>query len=216
MSRAVLFDLDGTLIDSASCVAMAFRESFSRHGLRVPDAPEVVALMGIPIERSFAMLDPRAADPALRDGLITTYREHYRRLAPSHVRAFPGARELLHALRAAGSPLAVVTSKKSGPARENCEQNDLWEFVRVLVGSDDVTHHKPHPEPALLALSRLGVVGAEAIVVGDATFDMEMARAAGLRAIGVGWGAHRAEDLRSAGAEAVAATVEELRILLTG
>ncbi len=214
MSRAVLFDLDGTLIDSASCVASAFQHSFALHGLRVPEPSEVVALMGIPIERSFAMIDPRAADPGLRDRLIATYREQYRRLAPDCVRAFAGVQSLLHSLHKRGTPLAIVTSKKSGPARENCEQTDLWGFIRVLVGSDDVTNHKPHPEPALLAMSRLERTPPDAVVVGDATFDIEMARSAGIRAIGVSWGAHKAGDLKAAGADAVASTVDELSSML--
>lgn len=212
----VLFDLDGTLIDSASCIVASLELAFADHGLEVPARERVVHLMGVPLEKSMAMLDPAAADQQLRDAMIATYREHYARLTPTMVSAFPGIVELIRDLRERGVRTAIVTSKKTGPAQMNLRHVGLSAHIDIVIGSDMVSEYKPHPETAQRALAALGAAStARALVVGDASFDIEMGARAGCDTCAVAWGAHDAEALRALNPTHLAHTVAQLREIVT-
>lgn len=215
MYTHVLFDLDGTLTDSSACIARSTAEAFAHHGLESPPREKIVGLMGVPLEKSLATMNPAAADPALCAELITTYRRIYAEIAPSLVSAFPGVHSMLEGLVTRGVRTAVVTSKHSRPAEADTRAVGIRGHIHAMVGSDHVANHKPHPEPALHALKLLGsVAGRHAVVVGDSVFDLEMGRAAGVRTIGVTWGAHAKERLEAVGADHIVATVAELAAIL--
>jgi phosphoglycolate phosphatase len=187
----VLFDLDGTLIDSASCIVASLELAFAEHGLPVPQRERIVHLMGVPLERSMGMLDARCEDAALREAMIATYRAHYARLSPTLVTAFVGIVALVREIKDHGARTAIVTSKKFGPAHMNLRQVGLDAHIDVVIGSDMVSAYKPDPETALRALRELGALdGARALVVGDASFDIDMGKHAGCDTCAVGWGAH--------------------------
>lgn len=226
MYTDLLFDLDGTLIDSQRCILECLTRAFPEHGLPTPPAERIVSLIGVPLEASLIELEPKCADDALRGALIETYRAHYRALSPSLVALFPGIADLLRTAHARGQRIAIVTSKKSDPARMNLEQLGIAPLVHVLVGSDMVARYKPHPESALLALALLERVGPgvassvassaprRAIVVGDASFDLQMGHAAGVHTCAVTWGAHAASELAQHRPTHTATTVDALARVL--
>lgn len=212
----VLFDLDGTLIDSASCIVASLELAFVDHGLEAPRRDRIVHLMGVPLEKSMAMLDPRASDVRVRDAMIATYREHYARLTPTMVTAFPGIVELVRDLRERGVRTAIVTSKKTAPAEMNLRHVGLAPHIDVVIGSDQVSAYKPHPETAHHALAALGASSpARALVVGDASFDIDMGRSAGCDTCAVAWGAHDAESLRALRPTHLALSVAQLHEIAT-
>lgn len=183
--RAVLFDLDGTLLDSISLILGGFREMMRVHHGEVP--PDEVWLRGIgtPLAHQIAEL---ADGPLQAEAMRATYAEfnvaHHEELAS----AYPGVVPLVRALSAAGKKLAIVTSKKRRGAFRGLDTMDLRHAFRAVVGVDDVTHAKPHPRPVLQALELLGASAEEAVFIGDSSHDMASGRAAGVRTGAALWG----------------------------
>lgn len=200
MPAALLFDLDGTLVDSIELILSSGRHAFIGFGGRPPSDEEWRASIGRPLEQMFRAIAPDDAEVAR---LVERYRafqhEHHDRL----LRAYAGVVPLLAALSAHGHPLALVTSKGEELARRALAHVGLTEMIPVVVGLDSCTRHKPDPEPVLHALALLGVSPADAVFVGDSTHDMEAGRSAGVRTIGVTWGACTREQLETSGADIV-------------
>ena len=199
----VLFDLDGTLVDSAAAILGSFHHAtetvLSR---RFPDEQILAQIGGTNLTYQMRLLDPEGERV---DELIRVYREHndpqYSTLA-----CFEGVVGVLEQLREEGRRLGVVTAKRKPTVERVFAGAGIGAYFDVVVGSDDTERHKPHPEPVLKALELLDAEPHEAAYVGDSPFDVEAARAAGVFAVAVGWGGiHRVED-----ADAVVETPEDL------
>src|SRR5689334_20815686 len=151
--QAVLFDLDGTLIDSIGLIVESFHHTMA--AFELPAQPDHVWLAGIgtPLRGCLA---PYARDEAMLDALLDTYRAYNIDNHDARVRAYPGARESVHALAAAGIRLAVVTSKNRTGTQRGLRAAGLSSVLEVLVCADDVTNHKPHREPVDRAMALLG------------------------------------------------------------
>lgn len=181
---AILFDLDGTLIDSGPIIIASMRHASVTVLGREPDEEKVRAAIGGP----GLAAQMRELDPERVDDLVAAYRAHN---IPLHatLEAFPGIPELLLELRARGHRLGIVTAKRVDTVQLAFERLPvLRETTEVVVGHDDTTRHKPDPEPVLEALARMGVAPEEAAYVGDSPFDIRAGRAAGTLAVAVGWG----------------------------
>lgn len=219
-TSAILFDLDGTLIDSASCIVESFRIACREHGLAEPTSHEVRASMGIPLEKSIPAHAGRlgtALSPAQVQDMITTYRAHYARLTPTLVSAFAGISAMLDACRDAGLPMAIVTSKRVAPAEMNLRHVGFFGHFATIVGSDQVLRYKPEPDTVLVAAERMGIADlSTALVVGDATFDIHMGQAAGTRTCAATWGAHDVHELLSTNPDHVAHTPSDLLKVIAG
>lgn len=204
--RAVLFDLDGTLIDTRELILASFRHALRTVlGRTLPD--EVfLAGQGIPLFTQMCRFDAERAEELTRVYTEFNLREHDR-LA----REFPGVRQLLADLHGAGALLAVVTSKRRQGAEMGLVRFGIAPYLATAVFMEDTSEHKPSPAPVQEALRRLGCRPAQAVMVGDSPFDMESARAAGVEPVGVAWGSHDPVRLREAGAIVVVDTVAELR-----
>jgi len=197
----VLFDLDGTLVDSAAAILGSFHhatETVLRR--RFPDEQILAQVGGTNLAYQMELLDPERVDE-----LVRVYREHndpqYSELA-----CFEGLLEVLEQLEAQGRRLGVVTAKRRPAVERVFAGAGIAGFFDVVVGSEDTERHKPDPEPVLKALELLDARPDEAAYVGDSPFDVAAARAAGVFAIAVGWGRiHRVED-----ADAVVETPGEL------
>jgi pyrophosphatase PpaX len=203
----VLFDLDGTLIDSGAMIVGSMRHAAATVlGRQIPDQ-ELKAAVGGPglIEQM------RALDETRVDELVEAYRLHNE---PLHAELEPcaGIEDALDALRREGRRLGLVTAKRQATIRLAFEVLPQLEPVfEVVVGSDDTKRHKPHPDPILLALDRLEATPDEAAYVGDSPFDIQAARAAGVAAIAVGWGGiHEPERLAQERPDALVYSAEEL------
>jgi phosphoglycolate phosphatase len=207
----VLFDLDGTLVDSLPGIRRGINETL---GLQLTD-DEVRPLVGPPSHDTFATLTG-ASGPEL-DALVAGYRARYAQIMVEGSVPYPGIRELLADLAAEGATLAVATSKSRHLARDLLEQLGLAERFAAIqgpgMGGDGIRDTKSQTIAA--ALADLGVSGSRAITMaGDRSHDMEGAHAHGLRAVGVLWGFGSQDELTAAGADALAPDVPALRALL--
>ncbi|RRN43928.1 HAD family hydrolase [Lautropia dentalis] len=153
--HTVLFDFDGTLVDSAACGVEATQWAFADAGLNVPDAGVIIAKMGIPIEVSFGQMASHPPDEAGYEQLMARFRAKYREVADRGMKAFDGIAPLLQALKAQGVRTAIVTSKRSDVAARNLETAGLGGLIDVLVGSDKVAHCKPAPDAVHAGLAEL-------------------------------------------------------------
>jgi len=181
--NSLLFDLDGTLVDTIPLILHSFRETFRLLGLPPRDDRELLMQVGRPLAEQARDIDPGRAGEIF-DLYQRVYDDNYRHL----VREYPGVREALSALRERGYRIAVVTSKRRCNASRDLELFGLAPYCETLVTAEDTENHKPHPEPVLKALEKLGISAREATFIGDSPFDVRSAHAAGLPAGVVGWG----------------------------
>ncbi len=203
--RAVLFDLDGTLIDSIGHIVSCWQHTTRACLGREMSREEIVPTLGRALLECFEEIAPGRGEE-----MREVYRAHQKGTHDSMVTLIPGTREMLEKLRGAGLTLGVVTSKGLPVATEGLNLFDLGGYFATLVTYEDTTRHKPHPDPLLVAAERLGLQPSEMVYVGDALFDIEAGKAAGMKTIGVTWGAGTRESLEAAGANAVVDSVEEV------
>ena len=209
--RAVLFDLDGTLIDSIALIVAAMHHAFEGFDGTVPADADWMAGIGTPLWKQLALY---ARSPAELDLLRDRYRAYQMIHHDAVVREFPGTTETLATLRARNLAMALVTSKVDLLAQRGLDLTGLSTFIKVVVGADSVSRHKPEPEPVLLALARLGVAPEEAVFVGDSPHDVSSGNAAGVVTIGALWGPFTREQIAVARPAHLLSTIRELPLLL--
>jgi pyrophosphatase PpaX len=207
---AILFDLDGTLVDTVPFILEAVRHAFEGYGTCPTDA-EWIAGIGTPLRVQLASFARRPEDV---NSLFERYRSFWLARHDERTRAFPGAVETVEALAGAGHPIGVVTAKIEQGAFRTLRHTGLLPHVQAVVGADSCANAKPHPEPVLLALSRLGSSPREALLVGDSPHDIAAAKAAGARAVAALWGACARPALEAAGADHFLADVRDLPALV--
>jgi phosphoglycolate phosphatase len=210
-SRIILFDLDGTLIDSTEAILYSFRRSHELMGTRPPADEEIKSLVGHPLGEMF---EATGVEREKVESYVRAYRECYSGVHTRMTRLLPGVKEALH--RAAeDARLAVVTTKTGKYSLELLEHFSIAELFETLVGSEDVSRHKPHPEPLLKALSQMGFSSEKCYMVGDRCMDMLAASAAGVEGVGVDWGYAHENELSSC-ASFVCKSVNEAVTLILG
>jgi pyrophosphatase PpaX len=192
---AVLFDLDGTLIDSIELILASMRHAFATCRRPVPPDAEWLTGVGTPLPTMFRNYVRAEAEVA---ELIAAYREHQMAHHDALVRCYAEVADMLSLLAARGHPMAVVTSKSDALARRGLEHAGILGFFQSIVGFDSTTRHKPHPEPVLTALERLGYGPLEAAFVGDSVHDVESGNAAGVVTVAALWGPFTREQLAAA------------------
>lgn len=199
MKSAMIFDLDGTLIDTPSGIVEAFSVALKSMGAASIDATAIRATVGLPLEKAFAGLLEIAPDDEKIPHAIKQYQAAFKEIVLPKAKEliFPGVIAGLTTLKARGFALAVATSKFYASAEALLKAAELWEFFDVVVGADQVTHPKPHPEMGHLVLQKLNVLPENAMMVGDTTHDILMARDAGMRTIAVTYGVHTITKLQS-------------------
>jgi len=206
----VLFDLDGTVIDSAAIILASMRHAAGTVPDREFTDEELMASVGGPgLEAQMAALDPARVDE-----LVRIYRAHNEPLH-DELEAFLVMEHVLEALRADGRRLGIVTAKRRVTVELAFARLPLAQFFEVVVGGDETERHKPDPEPLLLALERLGAPAGEAAYVGDSPYDMRAAKAAGMYAVGVTWGRiHGRAALELEEPDAIVDSAQELLAVL--
>ena len=182
---AVLFDLDGTLIDSVRLILDSYHHTLSAHGLPPRTDEEWLRGVGTPLRVQFAEWQH---DPATLEAMIATYREYNLKHHDSMVTVYPGVVDALRAIRQAGVATGLVTSKNRQGALRGLALVKLEAMMDVLVCADEVTNPKPHPEPVEKALALLQADPATTVYVGDSIHDMRSGRAAGVKTAAVLWG----------------------------
>lgn len=181
----VLFDLDGTLLDSTRLILDSFHHTFAAHGLPAQPDEEFLAGVGTPLRIEFAKYC-RSAEEI--EAMIATYREYNFLHHDRMVSAFPGAVDCVRALAGANVRLGIVTSKGRHGTKIGLELMTLNDVFEVLVCAEDVTKHKPDPEPVRHALEKLGVLPSETIFIGDSQHDMRSGRGAQVATGAALWG----------------------------
>ena len=196
--RLVIFDVDGTLVDSQGEIMAAMTVAFDTHGITMPDRPTVLSIVGLSLDEAFAQLCPDVLD---RRSLVEAYKDAFVDLRGADGKGersvlFPGARAALdHLAGQDHTLLAVATGKSRRGLDKMLEKHGLTGMFHSEQVAD---HHpsKPNPSMILTALNDTGVGPRQAVMLGDTTYDMDMGRAAGVHTIGVSWGYHPAENLR--------------------
>lgn len=210
--RLIVFDFDGTLVDSLQFIVTAMTRAFEDQGLG-PPAPEAVRrIVGLRLEAAAARLLPESEDTATAERIADSYRAAFQDMRARNLvdePLYPGVRETLTLLNQPDVCLGIATGKSRRGLISSLERHDLSDLFVTLKTSDDGPG-KPHPEILHSAMSDVGVGPAETVVIGDTSYDMEMAANAGVSALGVAWGYHGAEELRASGAVNVVSSFPDL------
>ncbi|WP_170387743.1 HAD-IA family hydrolase [Ruegeria atlantica] len=209
--RLVLFDVDGTLVDSQGSIVAAMTASFDAHSLPVPKRDAILSIVGLSLPVAMARLASEHSDTVqqrLVDGYKQAYHAHRLEQGAASSPLYPGALDAIEALHAVPEVLLGVATGKSQRGLDALIEAHGLE--RYFVTRQVADHHpsKPHPSMVDTARSETGVEAANTVMIGDTQFDMDMARAAGVAGIGVAWGYHERSAL--SGATSIIETFEQL------
>lgn len=205
-----IFDFDGTLADSSNCSVMSTQRAFEKIGLKIPLAKEIEGYMGIPIEVSFKKM---AGDPLSEDKfetLLVNFREIYRSFENQLITTFPDVKVVLNELKNQNKSLYVVTSKHSEVLKRNLQFLGISSYFDGIIGSDNVDHYKPHPDGINKIVEKNGFERDKVMMIGDAIYDIQMAKSATVISCGVTWGTHSEELLRNEKPEYIVHEMKEL------
>jgi phosphoglycolate phosphatase len=202
--KLVIFDCDGTLVDSQQMICAAMQKAYSGLGLVCPAREHVLSIVGLSLPEAFRRLSGGATQPI--DDLVERYKSAFQALRATGIEMeplYPGARHAVEALALrSDTVLGIATGKSVRGVRMVLGHHGLYEHF-ITVQTSDTAPSKPHPEMIHAAVRETGIAPRDAVMIGDTVFDIEMARAAGIASIGVSWGYHAPADLRAAGADAV-------------
>ena len=215
MTRLAVFDCDGTLVDGQAEICQSMRDAFDHVGLTQPDPNEVRRMVGLSLPVAVRKLVPDVGDGDAA-ALVDAYKQSFfarRSSGQLNEVIYEGIAELLHALRDDGWLLAVATGKSDRGLLASLETHGIRDLF-VSLQTADRHPSKPHPAMLEAALFEAGVAPADAVMIGDTSFDIHMAREANVRGVGVAWGYHAPSELLDAGAEAVAERPADLKDLL--
>lgn len=179
--ETVLFDLDGTLIDTNELINVSFAHTFKAYNLTFTEE-EILSFNGPPLRSTFEQINPDLADE-----MVKTYREHNHDLHEEYVKVFPNVIETLDALKKNNIPIGIVTAKMRDGVDLGLKITGLDQYFDTVITVDDVVHSKPHPESVLKAMNELKGKVETTIMVGDNYHDIEAGQNAGMKTAGVAW-----------------------------
>lgn len=211
MNKLALFDCDGTMVDSQANICASMDQAFVAHGLTPPDHHKTRRIVGLSLQEAVRQLLPDEEEP-LVTAVTQSYRDGFfemRQQGGVHEPLYDGLLDLIDRLESDGWVLGVATGKSDRGLNHVLEIHGLANRF-VTLQTADRHPSKPHPAMVQLAISEAGAAVETTAMIGDTTFDMEMGVNAGVRSIGVDWGYHDSHELLSAGAQIVAATMDEL------
>ena len=210
--RGILFDNDGTLVDSEALILDSMRHATRAVlGETIPDEV-LMAKVGIPLAEQMRDFTP---DPALQQELLRVYRAYNHEMHDTALTLFEGEEDALGRLARAGHPMGVVTSKMHWLAQRGLEVLGIWDRFEVLVGCDDCDRAKPDPAPVAMGARLLGLEPRDCIYVGDSRFDIAAGRAAGCKTVAVTWGMAPEEQLAAEGPDRICRMFDELPAIVS-
>lgn len=209
--RGIIFDLDGTLIDSFRAIMDGFNATLPFYGLKPLTLEETKAIVGRPLPETFAdMLGKENADDATR-----TFRKRYKEVYLDKTVPMPHATEVVKYFHKKGCSMGIATNKHGGFSRDIIEHLGWGGMIGTVVGEGDTPKNKPAPDMILKNLSDMSISSEEAIFVGDSPVDMETGINSGVRTIGVPTGYHTGKMLMDAGAERIIDDLSQLKGLFS-
>ena len=183
MINTVLFDFDGTLVNTNDVIIASWQHTYMHYRGREESLETITSCFGEPLlitmEREFPGVDPQES--------AEVYRTFQQQNAHLLVKIFPGIVDLLKALKETGYRMGIVTSRTRESALRYMDMFGITEYFEAMVTCDDTTVHKPNPEPILLGLEKMGITRDEAIMIGDSPFDIKCANNAGVKSVMVDW-----------------------------
>lgn len=197
MYKLSIFDFDGTLVDSAPGIISVMEQVVAEYGLTNDLLSEWRQLIGVPLPRQMEMIFPNQ-DGEFHQQIASRYRSIYDTKAIEICPPFPGLINMLERLQEANVHIAIASSKRRNLIETVLEHHRISDYFSLLVGAQDVSNHKPHPESVHHIVDKLDVRHADVVVIGDSSFDLEMARNAGVDSIGVTTGIHTRDILAKA------------------
>lgn len=215
MPRLAIFDCDGTLVDSGADIVAAMNRAFGDEGLPLPPPDDTRRIVGLSLPQAMTVLAPDL-DPARQARLAYGYKAAFHAMRAAGEVAEPlydGIADVIETLGTNGWQLAIATGKSDRGLRLCLERHELHGRFCSLQTADRHPS-KPHPSMIQAALADTGVAPARAVMIGDTSYDMTMAREAGVRAIGVAWGYHAPDELVASGAQVVARSPADLLVIL--
>lgn len=213
--KLIIFDIDGTLVDSQDFIVEAQRRAFTAHGMNVPDRNTCLSIVGLSLNEAFTSL---VGEQGPVTSLADAYRSawHEMREEKDFAEAlYPGAFETIAELSKREDIILGIATGKAKRGVNHLFDRCGWHTYFATVQTSDDHPSKPAPDMILKALSETGADPAATFMIGDTTYDMQMARSAGVHALGVAWGYHPHDHLTDAGAEAVAHDFTELLTLIS-
>lgn len=215
MTRLAIFDCDGTLVDSQANICLAMEHAFDEAGMTPPSRHATRRIVGLSLVEAMRVLLPDN-DSAVHAEMAERYRASYlvlRNNGLEHEPLYDGIAALLSSMDESGWLLGVATGK-SDRGLERCLDHHGIRGLFVTLQTADRHPSKPHPSMVYQARADVGVEATNTVVIGDTVYDIHMGKAAGCRTIGVNWGYHPVDELRGAGADAIAESMDELEALL--
>lgn len=206
----IVFDFDGTLVESKEGISRAMNEAFIDLGIPTVAPERVHALIGLALDKVILPLLDEPPSQELLEAIRERYRVRFVALARETTRLFDGISQGLDALRGRGVQLAIATGKSLGGLERILGHLELAEHFVFLGTADQVTRGKPAPDMLELCLEKTGAAAHEALMVGDTSFDVQMAQAAGVDCCAVTWGTHDEGTLRALDPTYLVHSVSEL------
>lgn len=212
--KLILFDIDGTLIDSQNIIVASINKAFDSVGLSNPSHRDALSIVGLSLPLAMEALVGREGPI---DDLVSGYKNAFASFRTSGEIASPffeGAQELVERLAASGEVMLGLATGKSRRGVNHILEKYNWGRHFVTIQTADDAASKPHPEMILRAIDETGVRAHDLVMIGDTSYDMAMARAANVRSLGVSWGYHAPDTLRETGAELIADSYQDLSVFL--
>ncbi|PZM81038.1 MAG: hypothetical protein DKT66_17550 [Candidatus Melainabacteria bacterium] len=216
MYKLAIFDFDGTLVDSAPGIIDVMRQVVIEYDLHEDILTKWRDLVGVPLGKQMEIIFPNHSEEFWLE-VADRYRAIYDGKTIEICPLFPDLISMLNSLRDAGIKISIASSKRRPLIEVVLDHHELSPYFEVVVGANDITHHKPHPESVHHTIKLLGVQHSDTVVIGDSIYDLEMARNAGVDAIGVTTGIHSKDILITADPLYIVDSLDDVaRIILNG
>ena len=198
--KLIILDFDGTLADTRGLIVKTMQQTLEALGLESRTDEQCASMIGLPLKQAFTDLIPMSDE--MGGQCVETYRRIFNENNALYViPTFPHVMETLYKLHEQGYILTIASSRSNRSLREFVNDMDLSDVIPYVLGAEDVTRAKPHPDPVLQTLETFGCKAEDALVVGDTWYDIEMGKRAGVKTCGVTYGNGPREELIQAGAD---------------